>query len=312
MFKNILIPLDGAPLAERALEPALRLARASQADVGLVTVTTPEPAAAGPAAAGEAVAAPARDTFQAAWDYLEEVRAAQAEPGYTLTAKVMADPDPAAAIVEAARSGAVDLIAMSSHGYTGLKRWVLGSVAEKVLEAAPCPVLVLRSDAPLGDVLIPLDGSPFSEQALAPALAAAACFGGRATLLRVVPEIKSGVEMQEDPLAYFKTGEMKGRPPQVRPRLTTNQKAQDNALDEAQVYLRHLAARLERPGLALECAALVGLPAATILNYAEGQSVSLIAMATHGRTGVQRWLYGSVTSKVLRGGQHSMLVVRPR
>ena len=73
--------------------------------------------------------------------------------------------DVAEAVAEAAAEHGADLIVMSSHGYSGFTRWLLGSVAEKALRIAPCPVLVVRSPEPLRHMLIPLDGSPLSEVA---------------------------------------------------------------------------------------------------------------------------------------------------
>jgi len=195
-------------------------------------------------------------------------------------------------IVDSAAAGKVDLIVMSSHGYSGLTRWVLGSVAEKVLRGAPCPVLVIRSPRPVRRILIPLDGSALSEQALTPGLSLAAGLGAEVTLLRAIPR----VDVKEiEQLDQAERG--------------LGRRLEEELREDAGQYLRNLAAA--RPEMGIKTA-VVNEPAAdSILDYAEKHATDVIAMSTHGRTGLGRWVYGSVTEKVLRGAHHSMLVVRP-
>ncbi len=175
---------------------------------------------------------------------------------------------------------------MTSHGRTGLSRWVIGSVAERVLEGGPCPVLLLRDGQPKTDVpqriLVTLDGSGLSEMALDPALALAKRLGASITLLRVWPH-----------------------------------GAADSLSDTSDPYLDDVMARYANWNVPLTAATVeaVGSGAANtalaILNYANNEAVDLIAMSTHGRSGLQRWVYGSVTEKVLRGTDGALLVVRP-
>jgi len=187
-----------------------------------------------------------------------------------------------------------DLIVMSSHGYSGVTRWMLGSVAEKVLRKAPCPVLVIRSSRPIWRVLVPLDGSPLAEAALQPALAVAAGLGAEVTLLRAIGAPEAEVLKQLDKVE-------KG----------LSQRVLEDMSAAAKTYLREVSDRHRRAGAEIKTAVVDGSAAAGILDYAEARDMDLIAMSTHGRTGLQRWIYGSVTEKVLHGAQHSMLVVRP-
>ena len=227
-------------------------------------------------------------------DYLKSVQSLQATRGIQV-GTVVVEGDAAGAVVDIASQIKADIIAMSSHGYSGLTRWLLGSVAEKVLRAATCPVLVVRSRRPIKRVLVPLDGSELSERSVAPAIEVAQALEASVTLLRVVPEFH--VEQLRD-LDEFEYG--------LGPRLVEEMQA------DADSYLKRVSQPFTAQGLQIDCEVRFGPPATSILTYAENHAIDLIAMATHGRTGLQRWVYGSVTEKVLRAGEYSMLVVRPK
>jgi nucleotide-binding universal stress UspA family protein len=295
MFKKILVPLDGSQLAERALGPALRLAQEDGIEVILMRVplrtTMFIPAEGGYGLVfPEQADAEARDEALA---YLKDVQAARVGRNFGLRVR-LAEGDVAGALVDVAREEQADLIVMSSHGYSGLTRWVLGSVAEKVLDGAPCPVLVIRSPQPFQRALITLDGSPLAEQALEPTLAVAHGLGATLTLLRVLPDLDlrrlQGLDEYERGLSSRMVEEIH---------------------ETAKAYLVQLAQKHGRPDWPILAEVRTGLAADAILQYAEQHEIDLIGMATHGRTGLRRWLYGSVTAKVLRGAACSLLVVRP-
>ena len=156
MFRKILLPLNGSVLSGHALEPALRLAPSSGGQLTILTVpeyrdliiTKP---------GGDSVAHKfeseqrSRELFAA---YQEAIRASRSRAGLTIRTRIL-DGDPASIIIDTAIAEESALIVMATHGYSGFKRWRLGSVTEKVLEAAPCPVLAVRSGAamqtPLAD-----------------------------------------------------------------------------------------------------------------------------------------------------------------
>ena len=298
MFGKILVPLDGSELAERALEPAYALSRQAEGSLILLRGVAPEKILVPDMHlfGGYGVIWPDQSLakcMEEAQAYLETIRKTKAESNVTVRAQAL-DTDPAEAIVDIAAEEGVDLIVLSSHGYSGLTRWVLGSVAEKVLSIAPCPVLVLRSAMPIRKVLVTLDGSPLSEHALAPGLAAAAGLGAEAAVLRVIEPVGKKEIMYLD-------GVERG----------LGQRLVDEIRDESQNYLRDALAKEQWPGLTVKAVVVPGAPAETILNYAETHDIDLIAMSTHGRTGLKRWAYGSVTGKVLRGFGGSMLITRP-
>jgi nucleotide-binding universal stress UspA family protein len=201
--------------------------------------------------------------------------------------------DVASEIVSVAQRTNAGLIIMSSHGYSGMDRWVMGSVTEKVLHAAPCPVWVVRTLVAPRHVLITLDGSELAEKVLPAAIEIARSFDALITLLRVVPELTAeDVSSLEANMAGL------------------SRHYSDELLTEANDYLVRVAGRFEDGPADIQTAVRFGSAAETILDYTDRHGVDLVAMTTHGRTGLRRWLYGSVTQKVLDQLSISTLVAR--
>ncbi len=293
MFNRVVVPLDGSVLSERALGPARLLAAHDQAELLLVRVAVPEKMLllADPSL-GAPYAEQLLEARREAERYLATVRTACAAADVPVQVAV-AEGEVAGTLVDTAREAGAGFVVMSSHGYTGMRRWLLGSVAEKVLDAAPCPVWVVRAPAPPRQVLLTLDGSPRAEEVLGPAVTVARCFDARLTLLRVVPDIAAG-----DIRALDECERGMGR------------RWADEMREDAAAYLELVAGRFRGEGLAVQTAVRSGPAAEAILAYAEQNAVDLVAMTTHGRTGLRRWLYGSVTHKVLDQLPVSMLVAR--
>ncbi len=307
MFKKVLVPLDGSPLAEYALQPAIRLARPTVDEDGsgrlvLLHVPVYEETMVPLAASGNMYWSEAPDAAERqrtvrrqAEGYLHTLRMTHEQPRLTVTTRVM-EGDVAGVIVDTVAEGDVDLIVMGTHGRSGLSRWVMGSVAERVLHSAPCPVLTVRSETPIRHMLITLDGSPLAEKILEPALAVASKLGCEVTFLRVEqppdysPEFVSDLEKVEHGLGEHYLLDITSQP---------------------QEYLEGIIRRFQRRGLRLNGVVSYGPVAQAILDYVEYHDVDLIAMSTHGRTGPQRWVYGSVTEKILRRSPCAMLIVRP-
>ncbi len=316
MFQRILVPLDGSLRAERAIPVAARLARASHSSILLVRVIDvfldcSWQMAGVPPDLINALGV-ARMNADA---YLKEMAEVDAVRGLDVTTKVI-EGKPADAILSVAQSMQADLIVMSSHGHTGLKRWVLGSVAQVIERQSPIPVLLLRDQVgqtsrllhgmtePIR-VMVALDGTPLSE-AILPATAGISAalsspLPGALHLAMVVPE-----PLQEQ-----------GR--------TTG--SYTKAIQNAQSYLNWLSRQLRRDprvGPTIEITSSISLQSKvseTLVKLAEigaeMEGVSpftgydLIAMATHGREGVDRWLHANVTEQVLDATKVPVLVIRP-
>ncbi len=147
MYKRILVPLDGSELAERALPHALGTARCMGSQLWLVRVCLSQfyafsPGGDGPLYSEEALEADHR----AAAEYLARVRAQFNCPDVAGMTEVLTG-TVAETIIDYARAKSIDLIVMSTHGRSGLSRWVYGSVTDKVLRGATCPTLIVRGQS---------------------------------------------------------------------------------------------------------------------------------------------------------------------
>jgi nucleotide-binding universal stress UspA family protein len=223
--------------------------------------------------------------------------------------KVMLVGYPAEMILDAVHSCRADAVVLCTHGRTGLLRWALGSVAQRIVHQAAVPVLVLPIQGPLpvpGEQrplrgLVPLDGSWLAEAALGPA----------ATLMSALaPQGRGSIHLVQV----------------IRP-TSVEAEAREAAL-EAQDYLRRMAEHLKRGPLAslqvqVTWSALREKDiAGALVNLAEARQTArgagnagrfdVIAMGTHGRGGLHRWVMGSITERVLSAAQLPMLVVRPK
>jgi nucleotide-binding universal stress UspA family protein len=304
-FHHILVPLDGSELAEKALKPAGQLAaamagRATADDpqVRLVLLRVASPLAllaADPLLYDEMM----RMGLDEAQAYLAAVAASVDAGSAVVETKTMAG-SPAEAVVHYAEENGVDLIVMSSHGRTGSSRWVYGSVAEKVMHHAPCATAIIRAHVAVEmfqnrKILVPLDGSELAERALGPALAIAQAVGADVTLLRVVPG--------REPLPESMT------PAGDRVEAALDAAgAQERA--DAEAYLQQVYNRHDNQRLFFDVHGTEGDAADAIISYADSHQVDLIVISSHGRSGLGRWLHGSVAEKVLRGADCATLIIR--
>ncbi len=311
MYRTILVPLDGSPLAEAALPVASDLAQRTGAELHLVHVTvraTTTPIfVEGLPVVDEQLQSLSKLHEQA---YLEQVRdRLSATANLQVTVRILdpyatAEQDQTAPALLAAYATTInaDLIVMMSHGRGGLARFWLGSVADALVRLNPAPILLLRAHedtqkpiqiAPVQRIIIPLDGSTRSESILPYALALGQTLGARYTLMHVnVPTLPSQV------------------PPFITPTVLDTEQT-DRERTNAQRYLDMIAQGLQSTGALVETQLLVtDQVAAAILDESRRDGYSLIAMSTTGRSGLRRLLLGSVADKVLRRAEVPMLIHR--
>jgi len=215
MFKRILVPLDGSPCAERAIPLAARIARAFGGSITFLRVVTTPIDAALVVMGSPYLMQEAFETDRArAIDYLAAIAQLRDLTRVNLTLEVLVG-IPAESILSVTEANEIDLIVMGSHGYTGLKRWALGSVAQKVARHSPVLVLVVRKGEHLPtasqarsrpvQVLVPLDGSSLAEEALTPAAQLSAALSapahGALHLVRVLPRPTMYEYGEDDSLA---------------------------------------------------------------------------------------------------------------
>jgi nucleotide-binding universal stress UspA family protein len=301
MTNRILVPLDGSSLAEQALSCAVTLAQGLSADLVLLRAIwiPPDVREALDESDVELMAAVAQLEAEAG-SYLSTLAGQLGDMGLEIQTAVRRGPA-AEAILDYAPSADIDQIVMATHGYSGIKRWTHGSVAERVLQAARVPLLLVRVDEqdltrdwrqPMAcrRILVPLDGSPVAEQILPTVTTVAQALAAELTLFQV-------------PIAYV-TGWMTGE------WYLPTQGVLDTAEENSHSYLQAVAGRLAEQGLGVTTGTSIGSVADCIVEYAEANAIDLIAMCTHGRTGLARWALGSVADRVLRAGSTPILLVR--
>jgi nucleotide-binding universal stress UspA family protein len=292
MIRQILVPLDGSPLAESILPCVEEFVRLTGAGVTVIQVVEPVGVAAD--RFGQNYPGVERDLQAAderlARDYLAGLALRLARGGIAAYTRVAVGPV-AETIIQAGR--AVDLIAMATHGRSGVGRWVHGSVADKVLRGATAPVLLFRAGGQPATghprrILVPLDGSELAEHALPLAADLAHRAGAEVILMRSVS------------WATESLGMLAGATPELLGL------AEEGARD----YLNEVAKGLTGQGLSVSIDVRFDPAADGILAGAAETAADLIVMSTHGRGGLGRWVHGSVADRVLRGAPIPVLLVR--
>ena len=293
MYSKLLVPLDGSSFSGGVLPYVRALARAIKAPVELLYVNDP------------ARLAPFSPPMQGG-EYLERV--ANSFHGIAAVRCTVELGDPAGMIVDLAAAQAGILIAMTTHGYSATRRWLLGSVADKVLHGSANHLLLVRptdgdagGEALLKTMLVPLDGSALSEKVVPIATELASRLTLEIVLVRVLTRV------------YF------GPPDTILPLFSQNVLNQKELWAQARAQVdEYLAAKVEElhaqglphvSSLLLESSA--GGAAAEIIDLARKTPANLIAMSTHGRSGVGRWVLGSVTERVVRYSNDPVLVLPP-
>ncbi len=317
MFKRILVPLDGSDRAEHALPFAARIARASGGSVHLLEVVSPLiDYGGGFAMVPQYTEQLIEAETTAATGYLQAVVASPKLAGIETTTEVTFG-IPARHILASARSGETDLIVLCSHGRTGLTQWVLGSVAHTLAHESTVPTFILRESEPASLLagpdatrplcaLVPLDGSELAEAALAPAASLIAALAAPARgALHLVQVVKLFSETSEEGFVH-----------------QLNEEARERAMTYLAQVTERLQTTAQRLGISLTSSVALEKDVASALvkmaeHGIEGQETGdagcdLIAISTHGRHGLERWVMGSVTDRLLNTTKLPMLIVRPQ
>lgn len=306
IFQTIIVPLDGSRLAETAIPMAVTLSQVTGAEMVLLRVLE-EMRPIYDAECREVIwVDPANPRLELlAPEILEPIVSRLAQQGLPAQAVIRLG-DPRTEIIDEAERHPAPVIVMASHGRGGLSRLLLGSVATRVLQAAPCPVLIVRARATgqepemvtLKSIAVPLDGSALAEQSLdiATPLARAAD-----ATLRLVRVAETYYEIVTPPPEVFTA-------PMAKPTLEMFERLEN----EAEEYLAVIAARFEQESLPVTWEVLSGDPGKELLDYAERERPDLMVITTHGRGGLSRWFYGSIADKVLTASETPVLVIRAR
>jgi nucleotide-binding universal stress UspA family protein len=326
VYRQMLVPLDGSNLAEAISTYAKELAVRLSVNLVFLNVCSTE----------EAELLPMRRV------YVERLAEIIKEQSMELQKRILAGTEgkaveakaevvigyPAEEIIRYTDENKIDLILISTHGKSGIKHWSLGSVADKVLRMAKAPVWVVRASIPIEvihdqwpikSILVPLDGSVLAESALPHVETVAEQRGGElleVVLLRVCELADTAFT---SPDRYHLIPNLIPDPyPPTMP--VSRQKDIEQEITKCkevnQKYLAEVAKRLETTGLKVRKEVLVSKspleakPADEIIDYANKTATDLIVMATHGRSGLSRWAYGSVAERIVYGGNTPVLLIR--
>ena len=233
-----------------------------------------------------------RRLIEQAQQDLGELRDRLFEQGADVGCSVLMSGDPASKILSFARRYRPSLIAMSTHGRTGLKRWTRGSVAERVLRSSPFPLLLWNPFQPSG---IGRGGGARFQKILVP-------FDGSETSAEILPLVREFALLNDARVVLFHAqtlyptaGDYAGiiLPPSPK-----------EMVKMFKPFLRRLR------GVRTSVRIVIGIPAEAVLEAARKEEADLIAMTTHGRSGLSRWAFGSVAEQILRHCPLPLLVQR--
>jgi nucleotide-binding universal stress UspA family protein len=274
-YKKIVVPLDGSPLAEVALPYAEELAGKTNSEIVLLSVLPSEEV----------------EEYKSNYGYMEkivdttmhQVKKYTEGHGDCTVCTATRVGNPAEGILDYVDRGHLCLVVMATHGRSGLSRWAIGSVADKVVRSTTRqPMLLIRAKGAHPDVrarrlfkkaLLPLDGSPESEAVLPVITAFAANLGMELILLRVIPKSNFSLPCVEN-------------------------------------YLQNWCQTLKEKGISSRYEVRIGSPAENIIELADESVCDVVAMSTHGRAIGNVWPLGSTAQKVLLGGNTPLLLVR--
>ena len=306
MYKKILVPLDGSELAEKVLPYAIQLTARFQAETVLLHVF-----AAGESQSSGMSKAYIEHTAEKVRERLQEIAQKSRLSAGKVTIPIKSETvagDVASSILKYAEESKIDLIVMSKHGQSGIGHWLMGSIAHKIFSISRIPVLIIhpvngdkimQSGWPR-NVLVPLDGSKMSETVLSHVedLFNQGQSGGEVTLVKV--------SEPPDLIADYPEGIM---------RLSWDEhvnQAKSAAKEAGLVYLGEKQKQLEAKGIKVNIEVILGenaIPA--IIRYIREHPFDLVAMTTHGHSGMSVWPWGHVADRIIQVNIKPILLIRP-
>lgn len=287
MYERILVPLDGSKLAEQVFPHVAELARVFDSEVILIGVCEPEE----------------REYGQACQLYMDSeadnLRSVMGGSAVKVTTTFVIG-KPAKHILGYAEENNVNLIAMTSHGRSGIMPWSLGSTVNRVLHKVGVPLLIVRAKEVsieadkaglFGRILVPLDGSERSAAVLPYVAEITKKLKSEIILFQVVEAGKHVHTIGGLDYVPFRDQHV------------------DSAKARTREYLEEESAKLGDTKAIVRCEVRTGKAAKEILKFAGEVECSLTAMASHGHSGIETWLHGSVTYKILQASDKSVLLV---
>lgn len=298
MINHILVPLDGSMLAECVLPHVEAMAPVTHARITLLHVLQQTQSGGG---------TPAIDPVewhlqkQNAEKYLEGIVNRLGETGILGVDPVILEGNPAGSVIDFARNNNVDLIALSTHGHSGLSGWNVSSVVQKILLRSYKSTLLVRAYLPAGTttvrykrLFVGMDGSPRSEFVLPFAINLAQYHKSQLILETVIekPRVINRMPVSQEMTEL------------------SNQFVEKNH-QAASHYFKQLVAQFSTKALKIKTHISIGDSAIAVLHdMVEESNADLVLLVAHGETGERRWPYGSVTTSFIAYGSTSLLIVQ--
>jgi nucleotide-binding universal stress UspA family protein len=295
LYKKILVPLDGSELAQLTMPFAEKIAGCLGSQIMLLYVSESLEDSRNPEHQSylQKMTKVAKADIKQYTDKLKRKR-------IKVESAILVG-DPASEIVDYAQKEDFSLIVMSTHGHSGIKRWALGSVADRVLRGTEKPLVLVRArqvspdtiaKSIFGKIMVTLDGSRESE-----------------AVIPYIEELAGGVEAKivllhviEPSYRFSTAGGFK-----YEGYSDKKKKSMKAFYDN---YLKGIAASLRRRGIDATYQVKFGEVAEVIIKFADETGADFIAMTTHGRSGIKRWALGSTADKVLQSGNTSLFLVK--
>jgi nucleotide-binding universal stress UspA family protein len=286
IYNRVLVPLDGSVPAEFAIRFAADLASKHDAELVLLYLEYL------PLKIGDTGAdSPNGDKAEQIETYLDDLRKEALGMGVRVQAQRVESRDLAETLFTFIEAERISAVVMSTQGRAGMMRWLFSSSVEQALNSMPVPIMLVR---PIyRRIVVPLDGSKWSESAIPRAAELARVHDAEIVLLHVYQS--SGGD-------YADQWALAGQ-----------QQIANQAHEEIHEQLVSLRNRLRQEGLRAREVIIRGAnPAQTICEFVESENgISMIVMTTHGRTGLSRWLVGSVAQDVIKTTRAPVRLVQP-
>ncbi len=282
MFDHILVPTDGSDCAQAAVGYAADLATRYDARVHALSVADSRTLG----------TAPQADQIRKEREEIAERTCNDLSTSGVSTERAVRTDIPHKAILQYATEQDIDLIVTGTHGRTGVERYLLGSVTEKVIRLSDVPVLTVKAEEdgeatyPYTDILVPTDGSEGAEAAIDPAIDIARTYDARLHALSVIDTMSMGVDVRSGAF------------------LEALEEAAQSAVESIEEQATQASVS------AVETEIEHGNPYRGIRSYVEEHDIDLVMMGTHGRSGIGRYLLGSVAEKTVRTSPAPVMTVR--
>jgi len=284
MYDRICFPTDGSDAAESALDAAIAVASAHDATLHVLYVAdTNQPSLAN-------IEGQVRDVLESEGEKVVDEAADRARRAGVDTETAVVQGGPSRTILDYVDDREIDLVVMGTRGQRNVQRLILGSVTERVVRNSPVPVLVVPPESavtyPPESVLVGTDGSAGADEAVDEAIGIATAADGTLHVLSVLESTLLGIDVRSASAAEERERRDEAELESARERATE--------------------AGLESVETAIEEGDVVG----TLNDYAADHGIDLLVVGTHGRTGIDRRLLGSVTEDLLRTADVPVLSVR--